>query len=133
MSSSLSASYDYCQRLARRSASSFFLSFWMLPRAKRRAMSALYAFLRIADDIGDENGSLADPERELERFRAGLERTLAGGHPAYSQPSNALFPALADTVRRFEIPHEYLFAALDGVGMDLFFQGFQTFADLTDY
>ena len=127
MSGTLSASYDYCTRLARRSASSFILSFWMLPRAKRRAMSALYAFLRTADDIGDGPGLLPDRERDLAAFRAELESALQG------QSSGPLFPALADTVRRFEIPPEFLFAALDGVEMDLRCREYRTFADLADY
>jgi 15-cis-phytoene synthase len=50
----LAQSYAACETIARRAASSFFPAFRLLPRRQRRAMCALYAFLRIADDISDE-------------------------------------------------------------------------------
>src|ERR1700677_2473300 len=60
---SLPASYELCRQIARRSASSFYYSFLLLPRAKRDAMCALYAFLRRTDDLSD-GPSAADERRQ---------------------------------------------------------------------
>jgi len=50
----LEESYDYCRRVARSRARNFYYSFLLLPRQKRRAMCALYAFNRVCDDMSDE-------------------------------------------------------------------------------
>ncbi|HZZ72938.1 MAG TPA: phytoene/squalene synthase family protein [Pirellulales bacterium] len=123
----LEASYRQCARIARRSASSFYLSFWLLPRAKRQAMSALYAFLRVADDIGDNAAPLSSRQARLAAHRAALLAALAG------RPSGPIFPALADAVRRYAIPPDYLVAALDGVEMDLNERQYETDEEVADY
>jgi phytoene synthase len=90
-------------------------------------MCALYTFLRVADDISDEPGDIAEKRRRIDDYREGLNRSLAGNmtHPF-------LF-AFADTVRRHGIPVEYLYAALDGVSMDLDVSEYETFDDLYRY
>jgi 15-cis-phytoene synthase len=136
----LAQGYALCQRYARDSQSNFHYCFYLLPRAKRLAMCALYAFLRRADDIGDETaGGSADNGRpaassqfegrhvRLEALRASLDRAIAG---TYDDPSIA---ALADTVNRYRIPPSYLHAAIDGVVMDLRGETFESFADLAVY
>jgi phytoene synthase len=127
MSDVVSASYSHCQQIARRSGSSFFLSFFLLPAEKRRAMTALYAFLRTADDLGDNLRPVTERQQELVDFRECLSVTLSGN------PTGPIFPALFDTVRKYEIPHEYLHATLDGVEMDLSKNRYETFADLSEY
>ncbi len=127
MSDVVSASYAHCQQIARQSGSSFFLSFFLLPAEKRRAMTALYAFLRTADDLGDNLRPVAERQQELDDFRKTLTVTLSGN------PSGLIFPALLDTVQKYEIPHEYLFSALDGVEMDLGKNRYETFAELSEY
>jgi phytoene synthase len=124
---SLSESYRYCRSLARRSASSFYYSFWLLPRPQRQAMYALYAFLRQTDDWGDSGEPLEARRAALAGWRCSLERALRG------QYDDRLWPALADCVRRFAIPHELLFAVIDGVEMDLDRSRYQTFDELTEY
>ena len=52
----LEQSYRYCEGVARREAGNFYHAFQVLPRAQRRAMCALYAFLRLTDDLADEPG-----------------------------------------------------------------------------
>jgi phytoene synthase len=127
LSISLADSYAHCCRMARRAASNFYLAFWLLPRDKRRATCALYAFLRRSDDIGDGVSPVEDRRVALSAWRTSLERALAG---EYDDP---LLPALADTVARYAIPHEYLFDALDGVAMDLDERRYETAADLREY
>ena len=62
-------SYRHVRRISRRSGSSFYRSFWLLPRGKRNAMCALYAFARITDDIGDCNEPAALRTRWLDWWR----------------------------------------------------------------
>jgi 15-cis-phytoene synthase len=125
----LENSYAYCQRLARRSASNFYFSFLLLPRAKRRAMCALYAYLRHVDDLGDDDG------REVAVRRAALEelRKAIANQPAGAEAALPILPALMDTVVRYRIPTEYLTAVIDGVEMDLAGQQYQTFEELELY
>jgi len=120
-------SYAACEAIARRAASSFYPAFRVLPTPQRRAMCALYAFLRIADDISDEPAALDEKRQGLQHWRDGLRQSLAG------LPSHPIHPALCDAVRRFEIPCEYLTAALDGVEMDLTPTVYGTFAELQTY
>jgi len=127
MMSSLARSYAYCDRLARREAGNFYHGFRLLPRAQRLAMSALYAFLRIADDLSDEPGTSADKRRLLAEWRAGLDRALAGHY------CHRLHEALHHTVQTFHIPRQYLDDVLDGVEMDLEPAVYATFQDLRLY
>jgi phytoene synthase len=121
------ASYRLCSQVARRSASSFYWSFWLLPREKRRAMCALYAFSRRADDLSDNEAPEESRRRGLAQWRESLERALAG---EFDDP---LLPALADSVRRFEIPAQSLRDILDGVEMDLTPRRYETFDELRQY
>jgi phytoene synthase len=127
MTWTVEASYAHCRTLARRAATNFYLSFFTLPKAKRQAMYALYAFLRRTDDLGDNAEPLETRRAALMQWRTSLERSLAG---EFDSP---LFPALADTVARYDIPPEYLFAAIDGVEMDLNGGYYETFDDLCSY
>lgn len=121
------ASYRHCCRLARRSASSFYWSFWLLPRDKRLAMCALYAFSRRADDLADSPDPLEVRRRNLEAWRRSLDRALEG------QFDDPLLPALADAVARFEIPPRHLRAILEGVEMDLAPHRYEDFDELRGY
>jgi phytoene synthase len=127
MSESLAHSYAYCEQLARREAGNFYVAFRVLPRAQRRAMCALYAFMRLADDLADGPGPAADKHGRLDDWRRQLDRALVGGF------NHALHPALYDAVKTYSIPREYLDDVLDGVAMDLGPVRYDTFADLYCY
>ncbi len=127
MNAALGRSYAYCERLARREAGNFYPAFRLLPRQERLAMCALYAFLRIADDLGDGPGDAADKRRQLAAWRLGFDKALAG------QYTHRLHAALHHTIATHAIPPEYLHAVLDGVAMDLAPVGYATFADLRLY
>jgi phytoene synthase len=127
MNDALAASYLHCQRIARRSGSSFYYSFLLLPRNKRMAMCALYAFLRRTDDLADSMLPVEERSRALALWRESLSRALAG------RSDDPLLPALADVVRQHAIPVEYLTAAIDGAQIDLGHVRFPTFADLEKY
>lgn len=127
MSLTLAASYAHCQQIARRSASSFYYSFLLLPKQKRMGMCALYAFLRHIDDLGDNSEPVPARRAKLTAWRQSLARAIQG---EFDDP---LLPALADTVARFEIPLGYLEAVIDGVEMDLATCRYETFEQLEVY
>jgi len=123
----LAASYAYCERLARQQAGNFYFAFRLLPADQRRALCALYSFMRVADDLTDEAGRVADKCQALETWRRQLREALTGD---YSHPVQ---PALHHAVERYRIPVAYLESVLDGVGMDLDTMRYETFADLYSY
>lgn len=120
-------SYAWCERLARRQAGNFYHAFRLLPAAKRRAMCALYAFLRVADDLTDGPEAVADKRLALANWRRQLDEALSG---IYHHP---LHPAFHHTVASYGIPRCHLDEVLDGVGMDLDIAHYDTFADLHGY
>lgn len=124
---SLASSYDTCRRLARRSAKNFYYSFLVLPREKRRAMCALYAFSRQTDDLGDSGQPVEECRAALAAWRRSLDRALNG---VFDSP---IFPALADTIERYHVPPRYLHELIDGVEMDLDRSRYETFEELSDY
>ncbi len=121
----LEASFRHCERVARRRARNFYYSFLALPRPKRRAMCALYAFMRECDDLSD--GERASRE-QLRQWRAQLEEALAGGVPPHP-----LWPAFLDTLRRYRIPAECLYGMIEGVASDFEPRRFETFDQLYRY
>jgi len=149
MTVSLDESYEYCQVLAKRTARNFYFSFLGLPTDKFRSMCVLYAFMRLSDDLGDNpNLSISERRKDLTRWRQVLQKQLTGSSELIdtedqaiaetrldgsARLQSAVFPALRDVILRFRIPHEYFFAVIDGVCMDLGPVCFETFADLTHY
>jgi phytoene synthase len=127
LSTNLATSYRYCEDVARREAGNFYPAFCVLPRPQRRSMCALYAFMRVADDLSDEPAPTEVKRRQLADWRHGLTSALAGH---YLHPAHA---ALHDSVERYGVPSAYLEAVLDGVEMDLEPTAYATFADLRLY
>jgi 15-cis-phytoene synthase len=118
-------SYQYCVKVARSRAKNFYYSFVLLSAQQRKAMCAIYAFMRYCDDLSDEPGATRAP---MERWRAELEEALEGrfsDHPVW--------PAFHHTVRRFGIPHEYFRQMIDGVTSDLEPRHYETFDELYQY
>jgi squalene synthase HpnC/squalene synthase HpnD len=131
----IAASYGECRRVARRAASNFYYAFYMLPRAKRDALCALYAFMRLVDDASDADASEArTPENvasrrgALGRWRSLLDQAVAG-EPA----QHAILPAFADTIRRYRIPPRYFHDLISGAEMDLTETRYATFERLQEY
>lgn len=120
-------SYAYCYDITRRAASNFYFGFLLLPREKRQAMHALYAFLRLTDDLGDDGGSVDERLAALVKWRTSFDRALAGEFDA------PVFPALIDTMRRYGIQAEWLHAVIDGVAADQTVVSFATYDELSRY
>ncbi|MGH9681630.1 MAG: phytoene/squalene synthase family protein, partial [Candidatus Acidiferrales bacterium] len=121
-------SYAECRRVARAAASNFYYAFFMLPPAKRDALCALYAFMRLVDDVSDTVGDMSEKQRGLARWRAALDDAVAGeasGHP--------ILPAFVDTIRRFRIPPRYFHDLISGAEMDLTIGDYPTFDRLREY
>jgi phytoene synthase len=123
---SLLADYEHCAQVTRRSRSSFYYAFILLPPDRRRALHAVYAFCRFIDDIADDQ-STREPALLLARWREELDRVYAG------VPTRALSRALADSVRRFRIPRELFEEIINGVEMDLSRTRYQTWDELRPY
>ncbi len=121
----LEQSHAYCERVSRRRAKNFYYSFLLLPRPKRQAMCAIYAFMRECDDRSD------GPDAALEKvaeWRAGLDAALAG-----DAPHHPIWPAFVDTARRYNIPARYFHEMIDGVSSDFETKTISTFDELYRY
>jgi len=187
----LKSSYSACRRLVRQSGSNFARCLFLLPPTKRRAMSALYAFLRITDDLIDQPVPAPQRRQVLRQWAGMLDQMLqqaaipffppleteelvsqeflaqrrlfgeglrtkvyvppmeaadmapAPGGSWLARPEDfdgqigpdrlAILPALVHTVREFHIPPVYLYAVLEGVGMDLETIRYATFEQLSGY
>jgi phytoene synthase len=110
----LEEAYAFCRDVARREAKNFFYAFRVLPKHKSDAMCAVYAFMRKADDLAD------DESFTLEQRRDAMARWTAAWHASRGQLSNdPIFFALDDTQRRFNIPNELLEQLVAGTTLDL--------------
>jgi phytoene synthase len=110
----LNAAYAICRRIAKREAKNFYYAFRVLPKAKSDAMCAIYAFMRRADDISDDE-SVSIAER-----RAIMTAWLDAWRLSGVEPSlDAVFVAVRDTQRRFQISDELLEQLVQGTTMDL--------------
>jgi squalene synthase HpnC len=119
----LARSYQFCERLAKSHYENFTVASWLMPREMRPHMYAIYAYARMADDFADEHHDLA----MLDAWERELESAYAGA------PRHPVFIALADTVRKFDIPREPFLDLLAAFRSDVDFRGFDTLDDLLGY
>lgn len=126
---SVAASYAECHRVARAAHSNFYYAFYLLPPPRRDGLAALYAFMRLVDDVADEGGDLETKRSGLARWRAMLDSAVSGENLGASP----VLPALADTLRRFSIPPRYLHDLIGGAEMDLSAEPYPTFERLREY
>jgi len=138
------AAYVFCRAIARREAKNFYWAFRVLPRHKSDAMCAVYAFMRRADDISDDESKPIEARREemkswLEAWRASRASSTNPFSP--STTDGPVFLALSHTQRAFGIPDELLEELVAGTTMDLEprssnlepIQTYDTFDDLYHY
>ncbi len=125
---STSTSYRWCKQLTNRTAKNFAYAFPVLPTPQRRGMEALYAFMRVTDDLADEDYfPPAVKKHQLNCWKQQLQDAMEGRY------SHILHPALHDTIKRFGIPIQYLEEVIDGVSSDLEQRVIQSFAELYRY
>jgi phytoene synthase len=139
--SGTSATRSISRALTKASRSNFYYAFLFLPRLKREALYAVYAFCRVTDDLVDETRA-ADPTADpatgvpaftgtpierLKCWRAELEACLRG------EATHPVMVRLTEVIRDFRIPHHYFAELLNGVEMDLTTPRYATFAELQQY
>ena len=127
MNQELAAAYEVCRQITKSRARNFYYGFITLPRAKRRAIYAVYAFCRICDDAVDDTDDPREQLRLIGDLRGRLEKALTG------DPGDPVHLALGDAVARFAIPADYLSQVIDGVEMDASISRYRTFAELERY
>jgi len=113
--------------ITKSSNTSFYYSFSLLPRQKREAIHAVYAFCRYTDDIVDEGTDEHSKVVRLRRWRMELGRALRGTS-AY-----AILNQLSATARKFNIPVDHFYDLIRGMEMDLSKTRYETFDDLRQY
>ena len=110
----IAAAYEACGVIAKREAKNFYYAFRVLPRDKRDAMCAIYAFMRRADDISD------DETKFLEERRETMAEWLTAWRASTIEDSDPVFVAVRDTQRRFGISDDLLEQLVQGTTMDLY-------------
>ncbi|MBI2965850.1 MAG: presqualene diphosphate synthase HpnD [Chloroflexi bacterium] len=123
----LQDAYDRCQAITKSGAKNFYYAFLTLPREKRRAIYAAYAFCRLCDDIADEPDPNGDRRARLDSVRADLAAAYAG------KPEGHVFHALSHAAMKYRIPEQYFRDVVAGVEMDLSQTRYATFDELKDY
>ncbi|MFI5618897.1 presqualene diphosphate synthase HpnD [Streptomyces sp. NPDC051567] len=125
------AAYSYCEAVTGTQARNFAYGIRLLPTDKRQAMSALYAFSRRVDDIGDGTLEPGAKLARLEETRVLLGRVRAD--EVDEDDTDPVAVALAHAARRFPIPLEGLDELIDGVLMDVRGETYETWDDLRAY
>ncbi len=131
----LAHAYAVCRAIAKREAKNFYYAFVALPLERRNAICAIYAFMRQADDLADDE-TLSREERRR-RLNAWLENWHGVCHGG--DTSSPVFFATRHSVERFNIPLQLLDELVDGVAMDLDHAAtgepdtYATFADIYRY
>jgi hydroxysqualene synthase len=134
----LEHSYAACEALARAHYENFPVASRLLPSALRRHIAAIYAFARIADDFADEPGRPPDERlRLLDDWRAHLHSVPPSSPAQASSPHSAhpdlIFPAVHDTILRFELPVSLFEDLLSAFRQDVTTSRYDTWEDVLDY
>ncbi|WP_322760777.1 presqualene diphosphate synthase HpnD [Frankia sp. Cr2] len=125
-SPTVTEAYASCESLTREAARNFSYGIRLLPAEKRAALSAVYAFARRLDDIGDGDLPLVEKVVRLAAARADIAALGASS-------TDPVLVALSDACRRFPIPVDAFCELIDGVEMDLQGVTYETFDDLVGY
>ena len=126
----LARAYDHCDKISARNSRSFHLASRFLPRRKRRALRALYAFCRRTDDLVDQPPALFTDSANL---RAALADWRFRSLSPSPHPADPVLLAWTDARRRYRIPLRYAEQLLHEVGHDIECVRYTTFAELAAY
>jgi phytoene synthase len=133
--------YSTCDEITRHAAANFYYGIRLLPRPKREAMSAVYAFARRVDDIGDGNlettAALSALAAERDRLNSLADDAGDGWNdvrlPYEGADLDPVILALAHARRHYDLPLEALELLIDGVELDVRGTRYETFEELVDY
>jgi 15-cis-phytoene synthase len=137
----LAASQAYCEQLTRLQAKNFYYGLKLLPEPKRSAMFTLYAYMRLVDDIADNEDGRSVRQRidELEAWRSHTHSILDGNDPSTAGNGNVadagrqLWPAFSEMVRDYHMPRKIFDDVIAGQRQDLEPEPFETFDQLHTY
>jgi len=118
---------EYCRRLARTHYENFSVASWFLPKPLRQHFFNVYAYCRISDDLGDEVGNAAQSLELFDQWESELNACYDG------RPRHPVFVALAETVRKFEIPKNEFLDLLTAFRQDQTVARYATFEALLGY
>jgi phytoene synthase len=118
---------QYCQQKTAASGSSFYYSFMFLPKHKREAITALYAFCREVDDVVDECTELKVAQVKLAWWKDEIQNLYKG------KPIHPVTKALQPFVHSFHLSEEHFIEIIDGMEMDLNFNRYEDFKQLQLY
>jgi phytoene synthase len=120
---------QHSRAITKKSASNLALAFVLLPRSKRDAMTAFYAFCREVDDVADDETAPAEQRREqLAAWRADVKRACENQPPQF--PVNR---ELQPVIRQFKLRFELFDDLIQGCEMDLDTRRYETFDALEKY
>ncbi len=117
----------YCRRLARSHYENFSVATWFLPQRLRQDFFNIYAYCRISDDLGDEVGDANSSLQLLDQWEAELDACYAGS------PRHPVFVALAETIRKCDIPKQTFVDLLTAFRQDQRVSRYSTFEDVVRY
>ncbi len=118
---------QYCQQKTRESGSSFTLSFMFLPKEKRDAMTALYAFCREVDDVVDECTDYQIAQTKLAWWKQEIHRLF------HETPQHPVTKALHPVVKTFDLKEAHFIEIIDGMQMDTQYNRYADFEQLALY
>ena len=124
----LKKDYAYCEKVIKASSKSFYTAFSKLPKDKAKAVYAIYAFCRQADDTVDANEPLALKKENLAILEAELKEFEKG-----ETPNHPMWRALRDVFNRYAMTTSPFYDQLEGQKRDLDFQEITDLAALKDY
>jgi len=118
---------QYCQEKAAKSGSSFYYSFMFLPKQKREAITALYAFCREVDDVVDECTELKVAQVKLAWWKDEIRNLYQ------NKPIHPVTKALEPVIKQYQLSEEHFLEIIDGMEMDLNFNRYEDFKQLQLY
>lgn len=118
---------QYCQQKTAKSGSSFYYSFMFLPKQKREAITALYAFCREVDDVVDECTDLQVAQTKLNWWRSEIDALYQ------NKPQHPVSKALVNPIKTYNLDAEHFREVIDGMEMDLKFNRYEDFKQLQLY
>lgn len=119
---------DYCRELTSRSKSNFYYAFLFLPKKRREALEAVYAFCRLVDDVVDERETVEEKREGIALWRGEVKALYEGGpltHPVSEK--------LREALRDFKLRREDLDGVIDGCEQDIATRRYQSWDDLRNY
>jgi 15-cis-phytoene synthase len=133
--------YERCDEITRKAAANFYYGIRLLPRPKRQAMSAVYAFARRVDDIGDDGFDRETQMAALATERRRLDVLVGDSGDAWGEVTldtgdgdlDPVILALAHARRHYDLPVEALELLVDGVELDVLGSHYETFDELVRY